>query len=83
MNSRSKRALRRSNTFKKAKRQQRIAIKSGDSDYRALGYYKKQNAMDCGQAKCVLCGNPRKHKAFSKRWTLSVQEQRFLSKIDG
>ena len=51
-----KKALRRYNTYIKALKQLKI---SGRTDL-SLGYFKKQNAMDCGNSKCFLCGNPRR-----------------------
>ena len=41
-----------------------------------LGHFKKQNAMDCGNPKCCLCGNPRKSKKLNKKDSLSIQEKR-------
>lgn len=39
----------------------------------------KQHAMDCGNPKCFLCGNPRKtHKD-----RLTAQEKRLFQDLDG
>lgn len=40
-----------------------------------LGRFKKQNAMDCGNPKCCLCGNPRKSKKLNKQEYLTLQEK--------
>lgn len=63
------RAKRRYNNYKKQLKQKKIA-KNDNS----LGFYNKRKAMDCGRSKCCLCGNPRKHKKFSKKDTLTIQE---------
>jgi len=36
----------------------------------------KKHAMDCGQAHCTLCGNPRHNKARKGDDKLTVQEKR-------
>jgi hypothetical protein len=66
-----KKSKRRYNTYLKAKKQKNISLNKEVE----LGYFFKQNAMDCGNSKCVLCGNPRKHKKFSKNETLTKQEK--------
>ena len=39
--------------------------------------FAKHHAMDCGNPKCVLCGNPR--KTFSE---LTAQEKRLFQDVD-
>jgi hypothetical protein len=36
----------------------------------------KKHAMDCGQAHCTLCGNPRHNRARKGKDKLTVQELR-------
>lgn len=69
----NKRALRRHLTYIHAKRQQKINnIHNTETIY--LGYFKKQNAMDCGNKQCFTCGNVRKSKKRNPKDKLSLQE---------
>lgn len=54
------RALRRFNTSLYVKKQIRIKADYGYTDFGCVGKYKKQAALNCGDPKCVMCGNPRK-----------------------
>jgi len=36
----------------------------------------KKHAMDCGQAGCVICGNPRHNKFHKGKDRLTMQERR-------
>jgi hypothetical protein len=40
--------------------------------------YHKHHAMDCGNPKCFMCGNPRK----SHKDKLTVQEKRMFQDVD-
>lgn len=70
------RAQRRFKTFVSAKKQQLIARQHGQA-IPELGRFKKQNAMDCGNPRCFLDGNPRKNGSKDR---LTVQELRFAEK---
>jgi hypothetical protein len=41
----------------------------------------KTHAMDCGQAHCTLCGNPRHNKRTKGEDKLTIQEKRNNQKI--
>ena len=68
-----KRALRRYLTYIHAKKQQEINYLH-KGEYINSGYFKKQNAMDCGVSKCIGCGNPRKSKKRKPKDRLTIQE---------
>lgn len=68
-----KRALRRYLTYIHAKKQQEIN-NFHNIDTMHLGYFKKQNAMDCGNSKCFLCGNVRKSKKRNPKDRITLQE---------
>jgi hypothetical protein len=74
MEKEKKKSLRRYNTYLKALRQLKISKR----DDLSLGYFKKQNAMDCGITKCYLCGNPRRSKVSNKKDKLTYQEKKYL-----
>lgn len=40
--------------------------------------YNKHHAMDCGNPRCCLCGNPRHNKSFKKKDKLTMQEKKFF-----
>jgi hypothetical protein len=72
-----KKALRRQKTQNYIQKQKKIvSINSHHSFNRSGGYFKKQAAMDCGNPKCGLCGNPRKSKAFKGRDNSTLQEKK-------
>jgi hypothetical protein len=56
---RIKRKTRIQNEQNAIKKQTRIA-KSNGIDVKQPHKYAKHHAMDCGNPKCMLCGNPRK-----------------------
>lgn len=77
-----KNSSRRHNDETATKRQVKIAKQHG------MGFYdkvikephrlSKHHAMDCGNPKCYLCGNPRRtHKDG-----LTIQEKKFLQDIE-
>jgi hypothetical protein len=77
MSKKRNRALRRYNTYIKALRQQKLyQIQRFDNHVLPLGYFKKHNAMDCGNPKCGICGNPRKSRMYqgTKVKKLTLQE---------
>ena len=39
-------------------------------------YFAKRHALDCGQAACTLCGNPRHNPRVKGKAKLTVQELR-------
>jgi len=41
----------------------------------------KHHAMDCGNPKCMLCGNPRRNAWFKKE-RLTAQERRLFQDLD-
>jgi hypothetical protein len=41
----------------------------------------KQHAMDCGNPKCALCGNPRRN-AWYKKNRLTTQERRLFQDLE-
>lgn len=41
----------------------------------------KHHAMDCGNPKCSLCGNPRRN-VWAKKHRLTNQERKFLQNLD-
>lgn len=53
-----KRAERRAKTERFIKRQLRLAKRFGLK--LVPGKFKKKHALDCGNPKCLICGNPRK-----------------------
>lgn len=53
-----KRAERRAKTKRFIKRQLKIAKRFGLK--LTPGKFKKKHALDCGNPKCLICGNPRK-----------------------
>jgi hypothetical protein len=60
---REKRITRLHKDTVKARRQIKIVKSKGHyqlSQQKSLHQYVKQHAMDCGQPRCVMCGNPRK-----------------------
>jgi hypothetical protein len=69
----SKRLLKDANAVKK---QTKIA-KSAGSDISQPHRFAKHHAMDCGNPKCVMCGNPR--KTFKE---LTQQEKRLFQDVD-
>lgn len=63
------RADRLSRTARAVKRQLRIA-KLHKLTKLTAGKFKKRHAMDCGNSRCMVCGNPR------KLWkTIPIKEQ--------
>lgn len=54
-----KRANRRAKTLRAIKKQLRIAKLHGLASAVA-GKFRKRHAMDCGNPRCYICGNPRK-----------------------
>jgi hypothetical protein len=58
------------------KKQTKIA-KSAGSDISQPHRFAKHHAMDCGNPKCVMCGNPR--KTFKE---LTQQEKRLFQDVD-
>jgi ribosome-associated protein YbcJ (S4-like RNA binding protein) len=70
------RGLRRYLTLNHSKKQQKINYLHKE-EYISLGYFKKQNAMDCGITKCIGCGNPRKSNKLNKKDKITIQEKRF------
>lgn len=73
-----KRALRRYLTYINAKKQKEINnfnyFNNFNNQKIHLGYFKKQNAMDCGNKRCLICGNIRKSKKRNPKERLSFQE---------
>ena len=72
----SKRLQKEENAIHK---QQKIAKAHGAPDHQFQSHrFAKHHAMDCGNPKCPLCGNPRKtHKN-----TLTAQEKRLFQDIE-
>lgn len=68
---RDQHSTRRHKTEVKAKRQAAIA-KTHGIDVKSPHKYAKTHALTCGNANCVMCGNPRKF--FGER---TIQEKRF------
>lgn len=60
------------------KRQQKIAKTFGMNDHPYEGhYFSKMHALNCGNPKCFMCGNPR------RTWKeLTIQEQRQQQEMD-
>ena len=57
--------------------QQKIAKLHGIEET-SKHYYNKHHALDCGNPKCPVCGNPRRqHKN-----TLTYQEQKFYQYVE-
>lgn len=71
----SKRLLKEENAIHK---QQKIAKAHGAPEHQYESHrYAKHHAMDCGNPKCMLCGNPR------KTWhQLTTQEKRQQQEMD-
>jgi hypothetical protein len=70
---RSKKAKRIHGTETAIERQKRIAKLAGVTQYLDQPHrYAKHHAMNCGDPKCVMCGNPRKF--FNEK---TMQEKRF------
>lgn len=63
-------SARRHKTEVKSQRQAKIA-KSAGFDVKSPHLYAKKHAMNCGNPKCVMCGNPR--KMFGEE---TIQERR-------
>ena len=57
--------------------QQKIAKLHGIEDT-SKHYYNKHHALDCGNPKCIICGNPRRQH----KHTLTYQEQKFYQYIE-
>lgn len=58
-----KHSKRRAKTFAAAKRQQKIATRFDPDPYtegKELGRFMKRHALDCGNSKCIICGNSRR-----------------------
>lgn len=71
-----KRADRRARTKKFVAKQLRIARLCGILNVVA-GKFKKKHALDCGNPRCRICGNPR------KLWkTLPIKEQSMKEAIE-
>lgn len=63
------------------KRQLKIAKSIGNTKYIDQPHrLVKHHAMDCGQANCTICGNPRKNKSVKGKDRLTTQEKRNLQK---
>jgi hypothetical protein len=73
---RDKRNLRIQRDENAIKKQTKIAQAHG-MDVREPHKFAKHHAMDCGNPKCVLCGNPR--KTFSE---LTTQEKRLFQDVE-
>jgi len=71
----SRRLQREHNAIRK---QQKIAKAYGLNDHQYEGhYFAKMHALNCGNPKCLMCGNPR------KTWKeLTIQEQRQQQEMD-
>lgn len=70
----SRRGKRRRRTSNHINQQKRIAKMSGLTNIEPHRYA-KQNAMDCGQPRCVMCGNPRRTLG-----ELTMQEKKIKEK---
>jgi hypothetical protein len=73
---RDKRNLRIQRDENAIKKQTKIAQAHG-LDVKEPHKFAKHHAMDCGNPKCVLCGNPR--KTFSE---LTTQEKRLFQDVE-
>lgn len=74
MNDKDKKAKRIQRTENAIERQQRIAKSLGvNHSHNQPHRYAKMHSLNCGDPKCVMCGNPRK---FFKERTL--QEKKFI-----
>ena len=66
-------------------RQVRIAKQHGlgfqDKHIKEPHRHAKHHAMDCGNPKCMLCGNPRRN-AWFKKDRLTAQEKRLFQDTD-
>jgi uncharacterized protein YdaU (DUF1376 family) len=59
-------------------RQQKIAKTHGAPEHQTESHrYSKHHAMNCGDPKCVMCGNPR--KTFKE---LTAQEKKLFQDLD-
>lgn len=76
------RALRRHRAEKFIKKQLKIARCNGE-DPKTPGKYRKRRAMDCGNPRCTLCGNPRRHgtRYVSGDEKITKQERVVLEKL--
>lgn len=78
-NTKLKSSKRRFKTVVASKRQYHILREYGrDVDPEKLHKYAKRHAMDCGNARCSVCGNPRRSKLFKTNERLTTQEKRFF-----
>ena len=66
-------------------RQVKIAKQHGlghqDQAIREPHRHAKHHAMDCGNPKCMLCGNPRRNSWFKKE-RLTAQERRLFQDLE-
>lgn len=66
-------------------RQVKIAKQHGlgfnDKHIKEPHRHAKHHAMDCGQAGCMLCGNPRRNSAY-KSERLTAQERRMFQDLE-
>lgn len=76
---REKRERRFSQENTKVKRQTRIARAAG-LDVREEHRFSKHHALDCGNPKCPLCGNPRKNGQTKDK--LTAQEKRLFQDVE-
>lgn len=80
---RLKNSKRRFKTAVASKRQYTIAKGHGiDADPEKLHKFAKRHAMDCGNPRCGLCGNPRRSKLLKTKERLTTQEKRFFQGTD-
>ena len=61
----------------KQAKQFKIAKQHGVEDT-SQHYYNKHHALDCGNPKCPVCGNPRR----THKHTLTYQEQRLYQYVE-
>ena len=53
----------------------------GDKHIKEPHRHAKHHAMDCGNPKCMMCGNPRRNAWFKKE-RLTAQERRLFQDLD-
>ena len=54
---------------------------SSDKHIKEPHRHAKHHAMDCGNPKCTLCGNPR-HNSWYKKERLTTQERRLFQNVE-
>lgn len=76
------RSERRQNTRNAIARQLRVARHAQITKYlEQPGRLKKHHAMDCGNPRCGLCGNPRRSRGAISKEALTVQELSALEQL--